>query len=234
VTRSFAVRASALVCWLVACALCACEPRIEEPTPPSANPSQPAASIATIEVPAATASPTRPSTSATAAGTSSVAPGNRCIEPTPPQPERTVTLKDKFDPKCPTDPETPPKLRAGKVIFVDAKQHAVTVEIAERGPDRQRGLMYRKSMPDDHGMIFLFEEREEHTFWMKNTCIPLDMLFIDDDGTIVGIEENTPTMTERTFSVGCPSRYVLELNAGWTRRHGVTAGQKVRLEGLKP
>ena len=144
-----------------------------------------------------------------------------------------MTLKEKFDPKCPADPMTPPKLRSGKVVFLEAKQEAVTVEIAERTDDRTRGLMYRKSMPDDHGMIFVFEEREDHTFWMKNTCIPLDMLFIDDDGTIVGIEENTPTLSERTFSVGCASRYVLELNAGWSRRHGVTAGQKVKLEGIR-
>jgi hypothetical protein len=67
---------------------------------------------------------------------------------------------------------------------------------------------------------------------MHNTCIPLDMLFIDDDGLIVGIEENTPTMSDDTFSVGCSSKYVLELNAGWCRRHGVVAGQKVRFDGL--
>jgi uncharacterized membrane protein (UPF0127 family) len=87
-------------------------------------------------------------------------------------------------------------------------------------------------MPEDRGMIFTFEERQNHRFWMHNTCIPLDMLFIDGDGTIVGIEENTSTMDDSTFEVGCPSNYVLELNAGWTRKHGVKAGQKVKLEGI--
>jgi hypothetical protein len=81
-------------------------------------------------------------------------------------------------------------------------------------------------------MLFDLGVRDDHKFWMHNTCIPLDMLFIDDDGLIVGIEENTPTMSDDTFAVGCPSRYVLELNAGWTRKHGVVAGQKVKLEGL--
>ena len=79
---------------------------------------------------------------------------------------------------------------------------------------------------------FWFAEKENHSFWMHNTCIPLDMLYLDDDGLIVGIEENTPTISDDTFEVGCASRYVLELNAGWTRAHGVTAGQKVKIEGI--
>ena len=58
------------------------------------------------------------------------------------------------------------------------------------------------------------------------------MFFIDGDGTIVGVEENVPTMNDNTYSAGCPSRYVLELNAGFARRHGLRAGQKVRLEGI--
>ncbi len=108
----------------------------------------------------------------------------------------------------------------------------LNVEIAEKDHDRQRGLMYRTSMADDHGMIFGFEQKDDHTFWMHNTCIPLDMLFIDDDGLIVGIEENTPTLSDDTFSVGCESKYVLEVNAGWTRAHGVFAGQKVKIDGI--
>ena len=81
-------------------------------------------------------------------------------------------------------------------------------------------------------MIFVFEEPTNHSFWMHNTCIPLDMLYIDDDGTIVGIEENTPTMDDSTFAVGCPARYVLEVNAGWTRKRGVAAGQRVKFDSI--
>ena len=64
-------------------------------------------------------------------------------------------------------------------------------------------------------MIFVFgEERRNHEFWMHNTCIPLDMMFIDKDGFITGIEENVPTMNDNTYSSGCASTYVLEVNAG--------------------
>lgn len=154
-----------------------------------------------------------------------------CPKPTPDKPARTVSGPVP-DPRCPADPTGNPKLRTGKVIFLEASAPEVLVELAENDDDRQRGLMYRKSMPENSGMLFVFQERTNHSFWMHNTCIPLDMLFIDRDGTIMGIEENTPTMSDRTHQVGCPSTYVLELNAGWTRSHGVKAGQKVKIEGI--
>ena len=81
-------------------------------------------------------------------------------------------------------------------------------------------------------MLFLFEGSAERTFWMHNTCLSLDMLFIANDGLIVGIEESTPTMTDETFAVGCPAQYVLEVPGGFTRKHGVRAGQRVALDGL--
>jgi uncharacterized membrane protein (UPF0127 family) len=92
--------------------------------------------------------------------------------------------------------------------------------------------MFRKSMPQGEGMLFTFARRKVQTFWMKNTCIALDMLFIDSDGLIVGIEENVPTMNTNTYSAGCESLYVLEVNAGWTRRQGVKSGQRVIFEGI--
>jgi hypothetical protein len=154
----------------------------------------------------------------------------RCVRPSPGVPQRKAPPSP--DPRCPADPEKPPQLRTGKVTFTGAKGEVVEVEIAEKDPHRQRGLMYRTRMAQDHGMIFWFEQKDDHSFWMHNTCIPLDMLYLDDDGLIVGIEENTPTLSDDTFSVGCLSKYVLELNAGWTRAHGVTAGQKVKIEGI--
>jgi uncharacterized membrane protein (UPF0127 family) len=202
--------------------LCACERPVEEPAP-----SRP-------KDPSSLAAPTPTTTAAAivaAAASADALPAGRCITRTPAKPRRTPPSG--ADSRCPRDPETPPKLRTGKIIFAEAKGAPVTtIEVAENDHDRQRGLMYRTKMGDERGMIFTFGEKDDHTFWMHNTCISLDMLFIDDDGMIVGIEESTPTMSDDTFSVGCSSKYVLELNAGWTRAHGVVAGQKVKIEGI--
>lgn len=144
---------------------------------------------------------------------------------------------DKPDPNDPATPP-PPKdpLRTATVSFPDASPGgaapSITVEVADNGAARQRGLMLRKSMPENHGMIFVFQERKNNEFWMHNTCIPLDMLYIDRDGFIVGIEENVPTMNDNTYSVGCPSTYVLETNAGWSRKHGIAPGQKAKFDGI--
>ena len=192
----------------------ACEPRVEEPVPP------------------ARAAATSTAVASSAAKTASPAAEKRCIRASPAAPARTLPNGNAADPRCPNDPDVPPVLREGRVVFPDAKGLGVSVEIAEKTRDRTRGLMYRKHMPEDRGMIFRMDAREVHTFWMHNTCIPLDMLFIDEDGVIVGIEENVPTMDDSTFEVGCPSKYVLEMNAGWSRKNGVAAGQRVVLQGI--
>lgn len=105
----------------------------------------------------------------------------------------------------------------------------VEVEIAKNPHDVERGLMFRRSMSDDRGMLFTLDGRREHTFWMHNTCISLDMLFIDEDGLIVGIVEGAAPLTDTTRTVGCPSLFVLEVNGGWTRKRGVTPGQKITI-----
>jgi len=153
----------------------------------------------------------------------------RCLRPTPVQAPAPVPPGPA--PGCPVDPEGgPPKVPVVRVSFPDAAGVAVDAELVASSHDTTRGLMYRKSMPDDHGMLFdLPLPREDHAFWMHNTCIPLDLLYVDDDGFIVGIVENAPTLNDGSRSVGCLSHYVLEVNAGWTRRHGVKAGQRMAL-----
>ena len=129
---------------------------------------------------------------------------------------------------CPPDPEGIPKLRTAQVAFPDAAGNPkAEVEIVATDAETQRGLMYRMSMPEAHGMLFRLGERRDHTFWMHNTCIPLDMLFVDDDGLVVGIVEGATPLSDATRGVGCPSSWVLEMNAGWCRRHGVRAGQRM-------
>jgi uncharacterized protein len=128
------------------------------------------------------------------------------------------------------EPGTP----APRVVVETAAgaRHAVKVEIARTDPERARGLMNRAALAEDAGMLFLFEESAEHGFWMMNTLIPLDMIFIDEDGRIVGIVERAEPRTTTSRTVGRPSRYVLEVNGGWAAAHGVRAGDRVRFENV--
>jgi uncharacterized membrane protein (UPF0127 family) len=115
------------------------------------------------------------------------------------------------------------------VIRTPDKPIRVRVELALTPDQQARGLMYRASMPEDVGMLFVFPETEIHSFWMKNTPLPLDMIFIDDDQEIVGIVESATPFSTTSRSVGQPSRYVLEVNGGFTAKHGIKAGQAVEL-----
>jgi hypothetical protein len=92
--------------------------------------------------------------------------------------------------------------------------------------------MRRKHLAPDAGMLFVFDETSDHAFWMLETLIPLDMIFIGEDGRIVGIVERAEPRTTVQRSVGAPSRYVLEVNGGWARANGVRSGDRVRFENV--
>ena len=101
------------------------------------------------------------------------------------------------------------------------------VEIAANDEERARGLMYRKELPEGRGMLFDFKREQEVGFWMKNTYIPLDMIFIRADGTIRRIAANTEPLSERMVPAGGPVRYVLEVIGGTARKLGIEPGDKV-------
>ncbi len=152
---------------------------------------------------------------------------SECVVPLAAEPARRV-------PKalhCPADPEKPPELGHGYVVFNDAPgTPRLNVELAQSEPEKERGLMFRTKMPDDQGMLFSWEKDEPRTFWMHNTCIPLDMMFITGDGLIAGILEQVPTLNDEPRGVPCPVAYVLEVNAGWSRAHGIKPGTIVHFE----
>ena len=109
-------------------------------------------------------------------------------------------------------------LRAGK-----KRIHA---EVAATDAQREQGLMHRKSLPENNGMLFVFDRPARSCMWMKNTLIPLSVAFIEYDGTIVNIEEMAPLTTDSHCSAGW-IRYALEMNAGWFRKNGLKPGSRI-------
>jgi uncharacterized membrane protein (UPF0127 family) len=107
----------------------------------------------------------------------------------------------------------------------------VAVEVVRTEAERARGLMFRSTLAADAGMLFVFDEVGDHPFWMKNTFIPLDMIFIDEDGRVTGVVARATPGSLEPRSAG-RSRFVLEVNGGWAEAHGVGAGATVRFEGI--
>ncbi|MBX6765445.1 MAG: DUF192 domain-containing protein [Rubrobacteraceae bacterium] len=110
----------------------------------------------------------------------------------------------------------------------DGRKVRVKAEIADTGLEREKGLMYRTSMPENHGMLFVFDHPAVLRFWMKNTLIPLSVAFIDSKGRIVDIQSMEPR-TETVHSSTKPAQYALEMNQGFFRRHHIEVGDRVEL-----
>jgi len=104
--------------------------------------------------------------------------------------------------------------------------HRFTIEWASTSAERERGLMGRESLPVDHGMMFDFGVENPVTFWMKNTPLSLDMIFIGADGVVRRVEHATEPFSLKMIPSGAPVRYVLEVEAGTAKRVGVTAGDR--------
>ena len=105
--------------------------------------------------------------------------------------------------------------------------HAFSVELADNDADRAKGLMYRRELPEGRGMLFDFQREQEVWFWMQNTYISLDMIFIRGDGRILRIAENTEPLSTRMIPSGGPVRAVLEVIGGTARKLGIAPGDRV-------
>jgi hypothetical protein len=125
-----------------------------------------------------------------------------------------------------------------ETITIDTKAgpHSFTVEVAADDESRERGLMYRKEMAPDAGMLFDFHTPQLVSFWMENTILPLDMLFVRRDGTIARIKANATPYSRENIPSGEPIQLVIELNAGRAAALGITEGAKVHAPelGKKP
>jgi uncharacterized protein len=119
------------------------------------------------------------------------------------------------------EPQTQlPRIKIGAGMF------KIDTQVAQTPQQREIGLMFRKEMPQQEGMLFVFEEPSRQCFWMKNTLIPLTAAFVADDGTVVNLEDMKPQTTTSHCSAK-PVRYVLEMNKGWFSKKGIKAGSKL-------
>lgn len=116
--------------------------------------------------------------------------------------------------------------RAAPFLDLSAGMYRVEAEVAYNDAQRERGLMYRKSMPEQQGMLFVFPFLAQHCMWMKNTLLPLSVAFMDEQGRIINVEEMAP-QTETNHCASRPARYALEMNRNWFKQRGLGPGMQI-------
>lgn len=117
--------------------------------------------------------------------------------------------------------------RTPLVVVTGSGERSFSIEIADTSAEREAGLMFRQTMADNHGMLFVFERSSEVDFWMKNTPMALDLIFVGQDGRIKAIKRGEPE-SEAIISPGQPVRFVLELKAGTADKDGIRDGDVLR------
>ena len=126
--------------------------------------------------------------------------------------------------------------KEGELTFTDSVgtlKSKIDLEIADTDYERALGLMNRKEMKETQGMLFIFPQLEYQSFWMRNTLISLDMIFVNDKKEIVTIHKNTKTLSDQSYPASKPSLYVVEVLAGFTDRHNIKIGDKIDWMGMK-
>ena len=114
----------------------------------------------------------------------------------------------------------------------DGEPVTVRVEVARTARERERGLMFREHLDEDAGMLFVFPGAEPRSFWMRNTSIPLDILFIGADRRVLGVVADAEPLTDDPREVPGRAQYVLEVHAGFARRYGIAAGARASFIGV--
>jgi len=142
-----------------------------------------------------------------------------------------ASFSDKSEPVETSAPAVPTPVfnKEGEVTFMKKGQpfKKIEVEIAENEAERNKGLMFRSYLPDSVGMLFIFEQPDEHSFWMKNTSIPLDIIYVGPDKKIVSIAENTQPYSEESIPPYGLVQYVVEVNAGFTKQNNIQSGDAI-------
>ncbi|MCC6463439.1 MAG: DUF192 domain-containing protein [Saprospiraceae bacterium] len=151
------------------------------------------------------------------------------LPPPPPPPTTQVA------PPPPTTGQAsvpePPFVQEGVLEFRSADEEqsllVLYIEIAHEDQERMQGLMWRKKMEERQGMLFVFDWQSPQSFWMRNTYIPLDIIYIDEQFKVVSIRKNTPVLNDSPQPSGVPARYVVEVNAGVSDKYGIQPGSRV-------
>jgi uncharacterized membrane protein (UPF0127 family) len=119
----------------------------------------------------------------------------------------------------------------GELTFADSAgtpKTKIEIQIANTEFDRELGLMYRKSMEENQGMLFIFPAESVQSFWMRNTYIPLDMIFVNSNKRIITIHKDTKTLSDQTYRSTAPAKYVIEVNAGFADKYNIKDGDEVK------
>jgi len=119
----------------------------------------------------------------------------------------------------------------GVLEFLDSDGHrleAIAIEIADTDSARQRGLMDRRSLPERGGMLFIFDDADDRSFWMRNTPLRLDIIFVDADSQVVNIHERTRALSDEQYASDGPAQFVVEVRAGFSERHGIDEETRIR------
>jgi uncharacterized membrane protein (UPF0127 family) len=134
------------------------------------------------------------------------------------------------------DIKEPQFVKQGELEFLKKEGKTVIkkidIEIADNEDKAEQGLMYRKSMEEDRGMLFIFQKAEDHSFWMKNTLMSLDIIFIDSSKRILNMYKNTTIRSTKSLPSLGPVLYVVEVIAGFTDKFGIKEGDKIRFKKL--
>lgn len=115
--------------------------------------------------------------------------------------------------------------------YIEIGDTKVSVEVPETPAEMARGLMHREYLAEDSGMLFVFDKEKKHSFWMKNTLIPLDMIFINSENTIADILAAEPCKEDpcKSYIPKAEAKYVLEVNAGYAEKHNIQIGDEIKL-----
>jgi len=173
-------------------------------------------------------------------GQATSTPGSRSATPTAPAGDATATDATATENATATEEPTPAptgNATASATFRDDEALATVRLEVADSPSERRRGLMNRTALPENYGMVFVYEDAEVRSFWMKNTLVPLDMIFVAPNGTVLNVE-HAATQPDadadelRTYRSVGPARFVVEVERGFANRTGVGPGTTVAFEGL--